>query len=94
MSFRLKTILGIAAIEAVLLLTLIVSSLQFLRASNEEELIKRAATAATLFATTTKDAVLATDLASLDSFVKEALKNPGLVYARVISTTEGAGAGW
>jgi diguanylate cyclase (GGDEF)-like protein len=89
MSFRLKTILGIAAIEAVLLLTLIVSSLQFLRASNEEELIKRAATAATLFATTTKDAVLATDLASLDSFVKEALKNPGLVYARVISTTEG-----
>lgn len=89
MSFRLKTIVGIAAIEAVLLLTLIVSSLHFLRASNEEELIKRASTVATLFATTTKDAVLATDLASLDSFVKEALKNPGLVYARVISTTEG-----
>lgn len=89
MSFRLKTILGIAAIEAVLLFTLIFSSLQFLRTSNEDELIKRASTAATLFATTTKSAVLATDLASLDSFVKEALKNPGLVYARVISTTEG-----
>ncbi len=86
MSFRLKTMLGIAAIEAVMLLILIWSSLLFLRASNEEELIKRADTTATLFATITKDAVLSTDLALLDAFVKEVLKNPGIVYARVIST--------
>lgn len=89
MSFRLKTILGIAGIEVVLLTLLIWNSLEFLKTSNEEELIKRAATTATLFATTTKDAVLTTDVASLESFVKEVLKNPGLVYARVISTTDG-----
>lgn len=83
MSFRLKTILGVASIEAVLLIILVGTSHKFMYDSNEEELIKRASTTATLFATTTKNAVLATDLASLDEFVREVLKNPGLVYARV-----------
>ncbi len=87
MSFRLKTILGIASIEAILLLILIWNSLLFLTASNEEQLIKRADTTVTLFATTTKNAVLATDLASLEEFVEELLKNPGIVYARVIDAT-------
>lgn len=84
MSFRLKTILGIAAIEAVLLFVLILSSLNLLRSSNEEELHKRAFTAAQLFAAVTKDAVLSSDLATLDSLVKEVLTNPGIVYARVV----------
>jgi signal transduction histidine kinase len=84
MSFRLKTVLGIAAIEAVLLAILIGSSLRFLASSNQERLLQHAATTATLFATTTKNAVLATDLASLESFVSEVLRNPGLIYARVI----------
>lgn len=83
MSFRLKTIIGIALIEAVLLAVLIISSLGLLRDSNEDQLISHARTTATLFATTTKDAVLSTDLASLESFVQEVLKNPRLVYARV-----------
>jgi len=82
-SFRLKTIVGIAAIEAVLLLILIISSLHYLRSSNEEELRKRAYTTAQLFATTTADAVLTTDLAALESFVAQVLTNPGIVYARV-----------
>jgi len=89
MSFRLKTILGIAGIEALLLAILIWTSLSYLHASNEKELIKRAATTAALFATTTKDAVLATDLASLEAFVGEVLTNPGLVYARVVSNSQG-----
>lgn len=83
MSFRCKTILGIATIEAVLLLILVGTGLGFMHQSNEQELIKRATTTATLFATTTKDAVLTTDLASLESFVQEVMKNSGLVYARV-----------
>ncbi|GMR19463.1 MAG: hypothetical protein BMS9Abin36_0058 [Gammaproteobacteria bacterium] len=83
MSFRRKTVLGIATIEAVLLLILVGTGLGFMHQSNEQELIKRATTTVALFATTTKDAVLATDLASLESFVHEVVKNPGLVYARV-----------
>ena len=84
MSFRLKTILGIALIEAILLVILVWNSLSFLQTSNEEELYKRASTTATLFATAVKDAVLSSDLASLDTFVFEMLKNPGVVYARIV----------
>ncbi len=84
MSFRLKTILGIASIEAILLTILVWSGLNFLRQSNEAQLSEYASTTATLFATTTKNAVLSTDLASLESFVQEILRNPGVVYARVM----------
>jgi len=85
MSFRLKTILGIGIIEMVLLIILVGNSLRFLSNTQEAELNIRASTTATLFATTIKDALLSSDLASLESFVEEVLKNPGIAYARVIS---------
>jgi signal transduction histidine kinase len=71
-------------IEAVLLIALITMTLDYLRTSNHEGLSKRAITTATLFATTTKDAILSYDLASLEAFVNEVLKNPDLIYARVL----------
>lgn len=83
MSFRLKIILGIAALQAVLLLILIVSSMNFLRLSNEEALQKRAYTTTRLFAAATRDAVLATDLAALESTAAALAAIPGVVYARV-----------
>ena len=83
MSFRLKTILGVALIEAVLLLILVVSSLNFLSSSNEAQLLQRANTTSTLFANATKNAVLATDLATLESFVDGILSNPEIVYVRI-----------
>jgi len=85
MSFRLKIILGVVAIQAVLLVILIWSGLNVLKASNEEALLKRTYTTAKLFASTTQAAVLATDLATLESFVNELLSNPGIAYARVRS---------
>jgi PAS domain S-box-containing protein len=83
MSFRTKTILGIAVIEAVLLLLLIWNSLNFLYDSSEQALVERAQTMASLFASTTKDAVLAYDLASLESHVEELLTNTGVLFVRV-----------
>ena len=85
MSFRMKIILGVSAIQAVLLVILIWNALNALTASNEEALLKRTDTTVKLFASTTQAAVLATDLATLESFVKEVLSNPGIVYARVLS---------
>lgn len=76
MSFRLKTILGIACIETVLLLMLLLSSLAYLRESNQDELRQRTTTATTLFATATRDAVLSTDLARLEELVQDFLKTP------------------
>ena len=84
MSLRLKTILGVAAIEAVLLLILITTVLGYMRNASENSLAEYAATTSTLFATTTKDAVISYDLASLESFTKEILTNQGIVYVRVL----------
>ncbi|MGB2790453.1 MAG: histidine kinase dimerization/phospho-acceptor domain-containing protein, partial [Dokdonella sp.] len=83
MSFRLKTILGIAAIEAVMLTLLVWSGLHFIERSVEQEFTQRARATIKAFTVTTKDAVIASDLASLQSFVQETLNYPGVLYARV-----------
>ena len=83
MSFRLKTILGIALIETVLLFILVLSGINFLSESNEEQLKQRAEITSRLFADATKDAVLATDLATLEIFVEDILDNPEVVYISI-----------
>lgn len=90
MSLRLKTILGIALIEALLLVLLISTVLNYMRDTSQDGLMKRADTTATLFATTTKDAVLSFDLASLETFVVELLKNPDVLYVRVLGPNQEA----
>ncbi|WP_019614097.1 PAS domain S-box protein [Psychromonas ossibalaenae] len=85
MSFRLKTILGIALIESMLLIVLVFSGLNFLSVSNEEQLIQRAETTSILFSKAVKNAVLSTDLATLESFVEDILNTPDIVYTRISS---------
>ena len=86
MTIRFKTILGIAVIQTFLLILIIWSGQFLMQRSHENELRQRAHTAAKLFATTTKDAVLSMDLASLKSFVGEVMKNPDVAYARVMTS--------
>ncbi|MEM7403717.1 MAG: ATP-binding protein [Pseudomonadota bacterium] len=83
LTFRAKTVIGIAAIEAVMLLILVASSLTQLRDTANAQLAERAVTTATLFTTLAKDAVLATDLASLETFVDEMMLTADIVYVRV-----------
>ncbi len=83
MSFRLKTIIGIALIEVILLTVLIVSGIYYLRASNAAQVKGRATTTARLLATMTSDPVVTMDLATLDALISESLRNPGIVYVRV-----------
>lgn len=85
MSFRWKIILGVAAAQAILLIILIWNGLNVLEKSSEDALIKRTEMTGKLFASTASAAVLATDLASLESFIGEILSNPDIVYARVRS---------
>lgn len=85
MSFRWKIILGVAIVQAILLIILIWSGLTALEKSSEDELIKRTATTGKLFASTASAAVVTTDLASLQSLIDEILSNPDMVYARVLS---------
>ncbi|MBB1486364.1 sensor histidine kinase [Oceanospirillum sediminis] len=85
MSLKLKTILGVALIEALLLAVLIGLTMDYLRSTNYDGLYKRASTTATLFASTTKDAVLSFDLASLESFTSELIQSPDILYVRILS---------
>ena len=85
MTFRQKTILGIASIEAILLLILIWTGINYLRISNESELIKRASTTLTLLSRASRDAVLSTDIATLEDIVNDAIETPGLGYVRILA---------
>lgn len=84
MSFRLKTIIGIACIEALLLIILIFSSLDVLQTSNMEGLRDRAVSTAKTFATAVKDAVISSDLATLEEFVGELATHKGIDYVKVL----------
>ena len=86
MAFRWKLIFGVAAIQTILLVLLIWSGLNVLKQSNEDALLKRTDTTAKLFASTAQAAVLASDLAALESFMGEVLSNPDIVYARTRDT--------
>jgi len=82
-SFRLKTILGIAVIE-ILLVTMIISfGLTWLKESNESSLHTQADNISHLLATTAKDAVISYDVATLDEFLNNLHEKNGVVFARV-----------
>jgi PAS domain S-box-containing protein len=84
MRFRTKTILGVAAIELVLLAVLVGSALSILRESNETELTQRVQLGGKLLAVAAKDAVISQDLATLDSLVTEAMASGQISYVRII----------
>lgn len=80
MSFRLKTILGIALIESLLL---IFSGMKFFTDSNESHLKQRAETTSLLFSKAVKNALISNDLATLESFTEDMLSLPDIIYARI-----------
>ena len=85
MTFRQKTIIGVASIEAILLLILVWTGISYLRTSNESELIKRASTTLTLLSRASRDAVLSSDIATLQDIVNDAIETPGLGYVRILA---------
>lgn len=84
MSLRLKTILGVALIEAALLALLLTLTLNYLRNTNFDGLDQRAFSTSNLFASTVKNAVLSYDLATVESFTQELLNNQDIVYVTVL----------
>lgn len=85
MSFRLKTILGIAAIEAVFLGAILVSSMTTLADSNRAAVRQRAMSDAALFATAAANALVSEDVASLRSIVRQVRHNQDVVYAQAVN---------
>lgn len=85
MSLRLKTIFGVALIEAVLLAILLSLTLNYLRTTNFDGLDQRAFSTSALFASTVKNAVLSYDLATVESFSQELVSHDSIDYVAVFS---------
>lgn len=83
MTLRSKTIIGIAFIEALALGILIVSGLSWLKSSNEKSLEIGSKQLVSVFAKASRDAVIATDLAYLDSFAQSVVSEHNLAYIRI-----------
>ncbi|KMW59180.1 Sensory box histidine kinase [Candidatus Rhodobacter oscarellae] len=87
MSFRLKTVLGIALIELTVMGILIGINQFALGGSAADQLYQRAEATARVFANAVSDAVIATDLATLDATIETALSTEELSYLRVRNPT-------
>jgi len=83
--FRTKTILGVALIEGVLLSILGLSVLGQLQSANEAELERRVATTSRLLSASVRDALIAYDIATLESVVNDIIGTGDLAYVRVFA---------
>jgi len=83
LSFRWKAIVFIASIEGAFNIMFAFIIVGVMQSNLEEQFFKRAQITSRLFATSTTNAVLSTDIASLESFVDEVMQNKDLLYARV-----------
>lgn len=84
MSFRLKTILGVALIEALMLALLIISVLTMVTQTNEDLVQRHARITAQNFAAMAREPLLSSDLARLQATVETLTRNAGVVYARIL----------
>ncbi|WP_431685762.1 PAS domain S-box protein [Hahella sp. NBU794] len=83
MSFRLKTILGVALIEAVFVSVLIFNFLQIMNQSHLKQAQEEAARFGVLFSAAATDALLSSDIATLNSMVAELLTSPHVTYVSI-----------
>ncbi|WP_394200897.1 PAS domain S-box protein [Shewanella waksmanii] len=83
MSFRLKTVLGIALIEGALLMLLVYTSINYLKQANETEVERRAHVIGELFAVATKDAVISSDISTLQELSQELIDKTGVQQVKV-----------
>ncbi|MBI3571532.1 MAG: EAL domain-containing protein [Gammaproteobacteria bacterium] len=88
LSLRHKAVFGILLIEATLLLTLVWIGSTILVSAAARELIQRAQTAGQMLSTSSKNAVLALDLADLNQQVANMLRQPGIAYVRIVDRKE------
>lgn len=83
MSFRLKTVFGIAVIELTVMAILIAINQFNLGGSASSQLFERAQSTSRVFANAVADAVIATDLATLDATIETAISSEELTYLRI-----------
>lgn len=83
MSFRSKTIVGIAIIEVVLLVILVFSAMRFLSQSNEQQLMQRVNTTSQVFAIVAEKSISNNNIDDLENLINQFLIVEDLAYIRV-----------
>ncbi len=84
MKFRTKTIVGIALIEAVLLAILVWNGMNQLQSSNEDNVERRMASISRLLVASLRDAMVASDVATVEAVVKDVMGTGDISYMRVL----------
>ena len=85
MSIRLKTILGVGIIEAILLIILVSSVINNMKKAQQEHMQSYSSTTVNLIKATATDFMLSFDLASLESLSNEVMKNETINYIRFVN---------
>lgn len=88
LSLRHKAVFGILLIETTLLLALVWIGSTILVSAAARELMQRAQTAGQMLSASSKNAVLALDLADLNQQVANMLRQPGVTYVRIVDRKE------
>ncbi len=81
LSFRTKMIAGIALIQILFLLAILMSGLTVLSQSRAQALMTRVKGDARLFATASANALVSDDIGALRRIVRQVMRNRGVIYA-------------
>jgi PAS domain S-box-containing protein len=84
MSFKLKTVLGLAIIQGLLLMMLLYVSFTELDRTVQSGVSEKADTATQLLATLAKDGVLSYDIATLENYAKSIITQEGILYVKIL----------
>lgn len=87
MSFRLKTILGVASIEILLLIILVWSSLSVLQSSHKASLQRQADVVISLFENATRDSLISHDIETLGLIGNDLLNSPSIAAIKIVDRT-------
>ncbi|WP_434998302.1 response regulator [Vibrio scophthalmi] len=88
MSFRSKTIIGIALIEVVLLVILVFSAMRFLSQSNEQQLLQRVTTTSQMLAIVAEKPLIKNNIKDLEVLANQFLIVEDLAYIRIANNGE------
>jgi len=83
LSFKIKTILGIAFIESILLAIIYFTSISSLNATNENQIKTRADETSSLIALWVRNGLLTYDVGNTDHFINSLVESEGLVYVHI-----------
>ncbi|RBW46331.1 hypothetical protein DS885_08675 [Psychromonas sp. B3M02] len=84
LSFKMKTIFGIAIIETLFLFVLVLNSRSILYETIELDIQDQANNISTLLATASIDAVVSQDIATLDSILNSTIATSQILYIRIL----------